>query len=71
MCVRSLYQMERDVSQYKPVLLHLDERDWEAFQEFYRRGQRSARVREMIRREVEILTAEEVKAQSLAGLTEA
>lgn len=58
------------MSQYKPVLLHMDERDWEAFQEFYMRGARSARVRELIRQEVEALTRDEVKAQSLAGLTE-
>lgn len=58
------------MSQYKPVLLHMDEQDWEAFQEFYRRGGRSARVRELIRQEVEALTREEVKAQQMAGLTE-
>lgn len=58
------------VSQYKPVLVHLDEVDWEAFQEFHRRGKRSARLRELIRQEVENLTREEVRAQQLAGLTE-
>jgi len=58
------------VSQYKPVLVHMDEQDWEAFQEFYDRGKRSARIREMIRREVEVLTREETNAQAMAGLTE-
>jgi hypothetical protein len=66
-----LYQDGVDVSQYKPVLVHMDERDWDAFREFYCRGERSARVRELIRQEVEALTRDEVKAQSLAGLTEA
>lgn len=54
------------MSQYKPVLIHLDERDWEAFQEFYERGKRSARMRELIKQEVQTLTREEVQAQSLA-----
>lgn len=59
-----------DVSQYKAVLLHMNEDDWDAFREFYMKGQRSARVRELIRQEVEALTREEVKAQQLAGLAE-
>jgi hypothetical protein len=44
------------VSQYKPVLLHMDPKDWEAFRELYLSGERSARVRELIRKEIEALT---------------
>lgn len=72
MVIRARYISEGiAMSQYKPVLVHLDEEDWRAFQEFYDRGKRSARVRELIRKEVDALTREEVRAQSLAGLTEA
>lgn len=57
-------------SQYKPVLLHVDPHDWEIFKEVYEKGNLSARVRELMRADLEEFTREETKAQSLAGLTE-
>jgi len=59
------------VSQYKPVLLHMDEQDWATFAEIYEKGKRSARLRELVRRDIDEFTREENRAQSLAGLTEA
>jgi hypothetical protein len=59
------------VSQYKPVLVHVQPDDWEVFKEIHERGNLSARVRELVRSDIDRFTREEVKAQSLAGLTEA
>jgi hypothetical protein len=58
------------VSQYKPVLVHVQPDDWEAFTEIHEKGNLSARVRELVRQDVDRYTREEVQAQSLAGLTE-
>lgn len=59
------------MSQYKPVLVHVDQEDWEVFREIHETGNLSARVRELVKRDIDQFTREEVKAQSLAGLTEA
>lgn len=59
------------MSQYKPVLVHMKPDDWEVFKEIHESGNLSARVRELVRDDIDRFTREEVKAQSLAGLTEA
>lgn len=59
------------MSQYKPVLVHVHPDDWEVFTEIYERGNLSARLRELVRNDIERCTREEIKAQALAGLTEA
>lgn len=59
------------MSQYKPVLVHVHPDDWETFREIHENGKLSARVRELVRRDIEEFTREEIRAQSLAGLTEA
>jgi len=56
---------------YKPVLIHVDEEDWEIFKEIAGNYKVSRRVRELVRKDIDQFTREEVKAQSLAGLTEA
>lgn len=55
----------------KPVLVHVDEDDWDIFKEICGNYKVSRRVRQLVRREVDEYTREETKAQSLAGLTEA
>lgn len=59
------------MSQYKPVLVHVQPDDWEVFREIHENGNLSARVRELVRNDIDKFTREEVNAQSLAGLTEA
>lgn len=59
------------MSQYKPVLVHVQPDDWDTFKEIYEKGNLSARVRELVRKDIDQYTREEIKAQSLAGLTEA
>lgn len=56
---------------YRPVLIHVDEDDWEIFKEIAGNYKVSRRVRELVRKDIDQFTREEVKAQSLAGLTEA
>lgn len=58
------------MSQYRPTLIYVDPEDWSTFQEVYERGNVSARIRELVRNDLDRFTKEEVKAQSLAGLTE-
>lgn len=59
------------MSQYKPVLVYVDRDDWPVFQEIYEKGKVSARLRELVKGDIDRFTQEEVRAQSLAGLTEA
>jgi hypothetical protein len=56
---------------YKPVLVYVDPEDWEVFKEIAGSQQVSRRVRDLVSNDIEKFTREEVKAQSLAGLTEA
>lgn len=59
------------VSQYKPVLVHVHPGDWEVFTEIYEKGRLSARVRELVKADIDRFTKQETDAQALAGLTEA
>lgn len=59
------------MSQYKPVLVYVDRDDWPIFQEIYEKGNVSARLRELVKADIQKFTQEETRAQSLAGLTEA
>lgn len=59
------------MSQYKPVLLHVHPDDWEVFTEIHEKGNLSARVRQLVKKDIDDFTREETKAQQLAGLTEA
>ncbi|MET0416525.1 MAG: hypothetical protein ABW022_10950 [Actinoplanes sp.] len=54
----------------KSRLISVHDPDWELFQEVYGKGNVSARIRELVRKDLERYTREEIKAQSLAGLTE-
>lgn len=58
------------MSQYKPVLVYVDRDDWPVFQEIYEKGNVSARLREMVKADIDKFTREETRAQQLAGLTE-
>ena len=58
------------VSQYKPVLVYVDPDDWPVFQEIYEKGNLSARLRELVKADINKFTQEETKAQQMAGLTE-
>jgi hypothetical protein len=53
------------------VSVNVDLKDWRIFQEVYGDRKVSARIRELVRDDLDRFTREEVKAQSLAGLTEA
>lgn len=55
----------------KSRLISVHDPDWVKFQEVYGKGHVSARIRELVRWDLERYTREECKAQSLAGLTEA
>lgn len=55
----------------KSRLISVHDPDWELFQEIYGKGNVSARIRELVRADLERFTREETRAQSLAGLTEA
>jgi hypothetical protein len=57
-------------SQYRPVLIHVDPDDWPIFQEIYEKGRVSARLREMVKADIDKFTREETRAQQLSGLTE-
>ena len=57
-------------SQYRPVLIHVDPDDWPVFQEIYEKGKVSARLREMVKADIDKFTRDETRAQQLAGLTE-
>lgn len=59
------------MSQFKPVLVYVDRDDWPVFQEVYEKGNVSARLRELVKADLVRFTREEVRAQQLAGLTEA
>lgn len=59
------------MSQFKPVLVYVDPDDWPIFQEVYEKGNVSARLRELVRDDLNRFTREEIRAQQLAGLTEA
>lgn len=59
------------MSQYKPVLVHVQPEEWEAFTEIHEKGNLSARIRDLVRKDVAQFTRDEIKAQSLAGITEA
>lgn len=54
----------------KAVLVHVDEDDWLIFKEICGNYKVSRRVRELVSKEVNDFTREEVKAQQLSGLTE-
>jgi hypothetical protein len=56
---------------YKAVLVHVDEEDWDIFKEICGNYKVSKRVRELVRKDIDQFTREEVRAQSLAGLSEA
>jgi hypothetical protein len=58
---------------FKPALINVDPEDWRIFQELCGEEQKSAsaRVRELVAADLDRYTREEIKAQSLAGLTEA
>lgn len=56
---------------YKPVLVYVDPDDWPIFQEICGSQRVSAHIRRLVRKDIEQFTKEEIKAQSLAGLTEA
>ena len=58
------------MSQYKPVLVYVDRDDWPVFQEVYEKGKVSARLRELVKDDLDRFTREETKAQQMAGLTE-
>ena len=58
-------------SSYKPVLIHVDEEDWDIFKEIAGNYKVSRRIRELVRKDIDQFTREETRAQSLAGLTEA
>lgn len=51
--------------------VNLDRGDLEILREIVGERKVSARIRELVRQDIERFTREEVKAQSLAGLTEA
>lgn len=53
------------------VSVNVDLKDWRIFQEIYGNRQMSARIRELVRADIDRFTREETRAQSLAGLTEA
>jgi hypothetical protein len=53
------------------VAINVNREDWQIFKEIVGDRKASARVRELVRADIEQYTREEVKAQSLAGLTEA
>lgn len=55
----------------KPVLVVVDEDDWEIFKEICGNYKASKRIRHLVKRDIDEFTREEVRAQSLAGLTEA
>jgi len=52
------------------VLIHVDPDDWPVFQDIYEKGKVSARLREMVRADIDKFTRDETRAQQLAGLTE-
>lgn len=56
---------------YKAVLINVDAEEWEIFKEIAGHYRVSRRIRELVRKDIDQFTREEVKAQSLAGLTEA
>ena len=58
------------MSQYKPVLVYVDPDDWPVFQEVYEKGNVSARLRELVKEDLDRFTREETRAQQMAGLTE-
>ena len=58
-------------SSYKPVLIHVDEEDWDIFKKIAGNYKVSRRIRELVRKDIDQFTREETRAQSLAGLTEA
>lgn len=59
------------MSQYKPVIVHVDAEDWRIFQEICGDQKVSRRVRELVSADIKKFTREETRAQQLAGLTEA
>lgn len=58
------------MSQYRPVLVYVDPDDWPVFQEIHEKGKVSARVRELVKADIDRFTREETQAQQMAGLTE-
>lgn len=61
---------EGEELELKDRLITVHDPDWVLFQEIYGKGNVSARIRELVRADLERFTREECKAQSLAGLTE-
>ena len=53
------------------VSVNVDLKDWRSFQEIYGDRKVSARIRELVRADIDKFTREETRSQSLAGLTEA
>jgi hypothetical protein len=68
---RDVYKTWGLVVSLKPVLINVDEDDWRIFKEIAGDYKASRRIRELVRGDIDRYTREEVKAQSLAGLTEA
>lgn len=59
------------MSRYQPALIHVDPDDWAIFREIHETGNLSARIRELVKEDIDRFTREEIKAQSFAGITEA
>lgn len=68
---RKRYKSRGWVMGLKPVLIHVDEDDWDIFKEICGNYKASRRVRQLVSREIDEYTKEETKAQQFAGLTEA
>ena len=43
----------QDEEKLKPVLVNVDKQEWAIFQELYGRGNVSARIRELVREDIE------------------
>jgi hypothetical protein len=49
----------------------MDREDWPIFQEIAGKQKASSRLRDLVKKDIDQFTREEVRAQQLAGLTEA
>lgn len=62
--------VDEDVPVLGVALVNVHREDWRIFQEVYGKGNVSARIRELVRADLDKFTREEVRAQQMAGLTE-